>query len=158
MPIYMNYDGIDKGEVSATGHEKWIEVTSLQWGVGRGISSPTGNTGNRESSAPSVSEITVSKIQDAASSQILQEALTGEGKLVKFDFVKTDKGQLETYLAFELENGMISGYSLSSGGDRPMESVSINFTKVTFKLIPMNEDGTPGNPDTVQYDLATATN
>ena len=34
----------------------------------------------------------------------------------------------------------------------------LNFTKVTYKLTPMNEDGTPGNPASTQYDLATATN
>ena len=28
-PIYMKYDGVD-GSVSAAGHEKWIELTSVQ--------------------------------------------------------------------------------------------------------------------------------
>ncbi len=35
MPIYLKYDGID-GDVTAEGHEKWIELNSFQWGVGRG--------------------------------------------------------------------------------------------------------------------------
>ena len=66
MPIYMKYnDGAVKGDVTAEGHEAWIECNSFQWGVGRGISSPTGASADRESSAPSVSEIVVTKPSEA---------------------------------------------------------------------------------------------
>ncbi len=34
---------------------------------------------------------------------------------------------------------MISSYSVSSGGDRPMEALTLNFTKMEYKPIP----GTP---------------
>jgi type VI secretion system secreted protein Hcp len=68
MPIYMKYnDGSIKGDKTADGHQDWIVLNSFQWGVGRGISSPTGGSKDRESSAPSLSEITVTKHQDAAS-------------------------------------------------------------------------------------------
>src|SRR5258706_6606126 len=40
-PIYMQYEGI-KGDVTAKGHEGWVELSSFQWGIGRGITSPTG--------------------------------------------------------------------------------------------------------------------
>src|SRR5262249_52981798 len=83
MPIYMEYDGGSiAGDATAEGHEKWIELNSLQWGVGRGISSPTGGSADRESSAPSVSEIVVTKPTDIASVKLLNEALQGEGKTV----------------------------------------------------------------------------
>ena len=36
MAIYMSWDGID-GAVSTKGFEKWIELNSFQWGVGRAI-------------------------------------------------------------------------------------------------------------------------
>jgi hypothetical protein len=38
-----------------------IDLNSFSWGIGRGISSPTGGSADRESSAPSVSEIVVTK-------------------------------------------------------------------------------------------------
>src|SRR5689334_2130690 len=110
MPIYMHYDGIN-GDVTESGHKQWIEVNSFQWGVGRGISSPVGGSEDRESSAPSVSEVTVSKPTDVASPDLLNAALQGEGKTVKFDFCRTEKGQLQVYLQLELTNTMISGYS-----------------------------------------------
>ncbi len=157
MPIYMNYDSLAiKGDVTAEGHKDWVELNSFQWGVGRGISSPTGAAADRESSAPSVSEITCTKDQDKGSIKLLNEALQGEGKTVIIDFVKTDKGKLENFLTFTLTNTMISGYSLSSGGERPSESLSLNFTKVEMKVTPLGAAGETESPETVTYDLATA--
>jgi type VI secretion system secreted protein Hcp len=155
MPIYMKYDGID-GDVTAEGHEKWIELGSFQWGVGRGISSPTGASADRESSAPSISEIVVTKNQDIASVKLLDEAYHGEGKKVQIDFVKTDKGKLETYMYYKLEDTMLSGYSISSGGDRPTESLSLNFTKIEYKGTQMDKANKGGAAASVTYDLAKA--
>ncbi|MDB5306042.1 MAG: hypothetical protein JWO38_244 [Gemmataceae bacterium] len=157
MPIYMNYNSLAiKGDVTEGSHKTWIELNSFQWGVGRGISSPTGASADRESSAPSVSEITTTKAQDAATIAIVNEALQGEGQTVIIDFCKTDKGQLEVYLTYTLTNCMISGYSISSGGDRPSESLSLNFTKIEVKNTPLGAAGETGSPTTVTYDLATA--
>jgi hypothetical protein len=60
MPIYVQYGSIP-GEVADTGQLKWIEINSFQFGVGRGVSSPTGGKASRESSTPSVGEIVVKK-------------------------------------------------------------------------------------------------
>src|SRR5262245_55566447 len=128
MAIYMKYGSID-GDVTASGFENWIELHSFQWGAGRGISSPTGASADRESSAPSVSEVVVTKDVDSASTKLLNEALQGAGQDVEVDFVKTDKGELETFMAYTLTNTMISSYAVSSGGARPTESLSLNFTK-----------------------------
>jgi type VI secretion system secreted protein Hcp len=155
MPIYVKYDVIN-GDVTEAGHSQWLEVNSFQWGVGRGISSPTGGSADRESSAPSVSEIVVTKPTDIATVKLLDEALEGDGKDVTIDFCKTDKGNLSVYLSFVLNNTMISGYSMSSGGDRPQESLSFNFTKVMCTDVGLGAKNDEGQPATVGYDLALA--
>ena len=155
MPIYMNYNKIP-GDVTATGHEKWIELSGLRFGVGRGIASPTGASANRESSAPSVSEIAVTKASDVASPKLYNEALQGEGQTVQIDFCKTDKGSLEVYTSYILSNCMISGYSVNSTGDRLGESLSLNYTKLELKNIPMGADGNAGSPESITYDLSLA--
>ena len=152
MPIYVQYAAL-KGDVTAAGHEGWIEVNSFQWGVGRGISSPTGGSGDRESSAPSVSEIVVTKPTDVSTVNLLNEALQGEGVDVTIDFCKTDKGNLSVYLNYILTNTMISGYSTSSGGDRPQESLSFNFTKIMCKDIGLGAKNDDGQPAAVGYDI-----
>jgi type VI secretion system secreted protein Hcp len=155
MPIYMKYGDIG-GDVTAEGHEGWIEVQSFQFGVGRGIGSPIGKKSDREASAPSISEVTVSKVADKTSPNLFQEACVGEGKTVEIHFVRTSAGTLEVYYEATLSNTMISGYSQSSGGDNPSESISLNFTKVEVKFTPINEDHSKGTPVPAGYDLALA--
>ncbi|MEI8195936.1 MAG: type VI secretion system tube protein Hcp, partial [Phycisphaerae bacterium] len=143
-PIYMKYGSIT-GDVTAKGYQGDTQLTSFQWGVGRSISSGVNSDGNREASVPSVSEIVVSKQFDSASLPLIKEAFGGTPSSVETDFVNTTfKGTLQTYLKLELDNTLISGYSLSSGGDRPSESLSLNFTKISF---------TAGK-NTFSYDLA----
>lgn len=154
MSIYLKVDGID-GTVTQDGYEKWIEVGSLQWGSGRGIATPVGATANREGGQASVSEVTVTKEMDSSSPSLFTASVAGDaGKEVKIHLVTTsDPGR--TYVEYTLENSLLSGYSVSSGGDRPSESISINFTKIEFKFNPLESDNSEGDPITVSYDLST---
>jgi len=158
MPIFLNYDGIP-GDVTTTGHEKWIEITSWQFGVSRSMTTSSASSADREGSTPNVSEIIVTKVCDGASTNLLRAALGfgpgGEGKTVKIDFCKTDVSNPEAYLQFELDNCLISGWTASSGGDRPTESVSLNFTKIQMNNIGMGAANATGQPDRATYDLST---
>jgi type VI secretion system secreted protein Hcp len=154
MAIYMKYDGVD-GDVTESGHQNWIELKSFDWRVSRGVSSSVGSSADRESTAPSVSEVAVKKDNDVATGGLMQEALAGHGKTVKIDFTRTYKGKQEVYLSLELDNTIISGLS-HSGSDRPEERLVLNFTKVQFSTTQMKADGTPGDPSHVTYDLTTA--
>jgi type VI secretion system secreted protein Hcp len=155
MAIYMNYDSI-QGDVTETKHSTWIELHSCQFGVGRGISSSVGSSAERESTAPSISEIVVTKENDIASGKLMQQALSGNGVTVQIDFTRTYKESQEIYLTIILTDVIISGYSHSSSGDRPIETLSLNFTKIQFTTNQMKPDGTQGDPDHVIYDLSTA--
>ena len=161
MAIYMEYDsGSIAGDVTDKAFTGWIELSSFQWGIGRGITSPTsGSEADREGSLPSVSEIVITKNQDSASGNLMRAVCgTGDfakGKTVKIDFVRTGSGGgSEKYLEFEMENTLVSGWSQSSGGDRPSESVTLNFTKVSFTYTPSGPTNTSNQPDTPTYDLA----
>ena len=159
MAAYMKYDAIKKGESKAKGHEGdkgWIEVGSMQFGVGRGISTPVGMSSKREASAPSVSEIVLTKLMDSTSPLIFQEALRGAACNAQVDLVETHEEQLETYLSLTLTNCLVSSYSSSSGGDRPSESFALNFTKVEYKYTPFDDKHKAGSPGAVTYDLTTA--
>lgn len=157
MPIYMHYEGIE-GDATAEGHDKWIVLESAQMGTHRNITNPTGRGANREAGAPSVSEIVVTKVQDCSSTGLFKEALWGEGKKVKIDFCKTDDKKFEVYLQLELENTMVSSYSASgTGGDshsRPQESLSLNFTKVTYVTTTMDAKNKTAKPQRAMWDLA----
>jgi type VI secretion system secreted protein Hcp len=158
MAIYLNYTSPTiAGAVTATGYENWIEVNSFQWGVGRGIGSAQGSGGNREHSHPSVSEVTITKDQDQSTGPLLKEAFNGQGTaVVTITFIRTGSPAVE-FLSYILTNVMLSGYSTSSGGDRPSESISLNFTQIEIDVIPQNADGTAGSKFPVTYNLQTMT-
>jgi type VI secretion system secreted protein Hcp len=152
MALYMKYGSI-KGSVTTEGFKDWIEIDSFHWGIGRAIGTAARGATSREHSEPSLSEITVTKRTDVASPKLLLDAVAGKlDTKVEIKFTTTTKGKVETFLGYVLENTGLSGYSLSSGGDMPVESLSLNFTKITETFTGENP-GITGSPETVGYDL-----
>src|SRR5258708_4982126 len=130
MAAYLKYGTTIKGESLTEGHkgsDGWMEIGSVQWGVGRGISTPVGAASKREASAPNVSEVVVTKLMDSTSPLLAQEALIGKAVEATIELTETGADKLNTFLTIKLTNTMLSGYSMSSGGDRPSESLSLNF-------------------------------
>lgn len=154
MAIYMKYAAIN-GDVTTTGFTQYIELNSLQWGVGRGVSMQSGSGEGRESSLPSLSEVTVTKDYDVASPDLLKEALKGEAKDVDIAFTRTNKSGtgVDKYLEIKMKDVIMSGLSMSSGGDKPSESLSLNYSSISFVSIPMKDDGSPGTQSVVNFDL-----
>ncbi len=156
MAIYMKFGDI-KGRVTTDGFKDWIELTSFQLGVGRGVTSGAGGS-QREGSNPSISEITVTKVFDVASPKLYQDSLAGVfDSKVEIKFTSTTKNKVDTFIAYELTKCGVSGYSLSSGGDNPSESLSLNFTKIMLSPSPLDDSGSPKAGDKVTYDLAVMT-
>jgi len=77
MPIYMKFGAKIKGDVTSDGHKDWIKIDSFQWGIGRGISSSQGSSLNRTATGASVSEVTISKMLDPASTDMMQDLFKG---------------------------------------------------------------------------------
>jgi type VI secretion system secreted protein Hcp len=152
VAIYMKWGSIE-GAVTTKGVEKWIELNSFQMGVGRAIGSAARSEETREASEPSISEVVVSKLLDKSSTHLFMDAVAGDmSAKVEFKFTTTTKDQTDTFLEFELSECGLSGFSLSTGGDKPSESLSINFTKIMFKYIG-KDSKVAGKPDIVGYDL-----
>jgi type VI secretion system secreted protein Hcp len=160
MSAYIKIEAIKKGDANAKGHEGdkgWIDIDSIQFGSNRNIATPVGASSKREASAPSISEIVITKRMDSTSPLLFQESLVGKGGKVEIHLVRTGSDKLETYLEITLTNTLVSGFSVSSGGDRPTESITLNFTKIEFKYTPFDDTHTAGTPTSSSYDLAAGT-
>ncbi|MBX9699501.1 MAG: type VI secretion system tube protein Hcp [Acetobacteraceae bacterium] len=146
-----------KGESKVEGFTDYFEVNSFQFGVGRGIASASG-TSVREGGMVSVSEITLTKAADNASIKLFEEALHGPlDRKVEVAFIRTGKGNKPVaYITMKLEGCAISGFSMSSGGDRPTESLTLNFDKVEYNYDPIADD-LGGKPTKYSWDLAKKT-
>ena len=156
MAIYMKVPGAD-GSVTASGYEKWIELDSMQFGVGRMVSMDTGNLANRASGLPSFSEITVSKSTEDSTYGLLNDAVLGaEGKKIEIAVVEPGDKPTE-YVKYTLEDAIISSYSMSAagGGGKPGESISISYAKIEVAFTTHDKANKGGGVPRVGYDLAT---
>ena len=132
MPVFLKY-GTVTGEAKEPAHRGWVEVTSAQLGAFR--RSPSRDR-ERPDESPSITDIVVTKKTDSSSPQLQREALGGQAVAAVIDFVD-DGGSV--YIRLELSGTVISSWSISSGGAKPSESLTLNFTKIEFKKTP----GTP---------------
>lgn len=157
MAIFMNYNDVP-GSVTAAGHEKWIELNSMQWGAGRGISTAVGRGRNREASQVSISELVVTKLKDNASPKLVSDAFIGdEGVPVTIHLVTTSDEAKSILIEIILSDTLISGFSFSCGGEDTMESISLNFSKIESNFFIQEEGSTEaGTKFPVTYDLAKA--
>ena len=157
MAIYLEYEGI-KGNVTADGYKDHIAVESVQFGVGRGISMEAGNLLNRESTRPSLSEISLTKAADNSVTAIFKEAVTGSaGKKVVIKFVRTGADKVQEYMDYTLENCLVSSYSMSASAEgEPMESISLSYSKIMINYSDFDKTNKSGNPQRVGYDLESA--
>jgi type VI secretion system secreted protein Hcp len=154
MAIYMKFGDI-KGSVTTDGFKDWIELGKFQWGVGRSVNSSSKGSDTREGSEPSVSEVVVSKRMDKASPKLWQDAVGGDfSKDVTISMTTTTKDKVETFVEYQLKEVGLSGYSAGAGADdAPQESLSLNFSAVTWKYIG-RDSKIAGTPEVVGWDLA----
>lgn len=156
MAIYMKFGDI-KGQVQTEGFKDWIELQSFQYGVNRNVSTGAGGQG-REGAHPHVSDIVVTKHFDVASPKLYQDSVAGAfHSKVEIKLTTTTKNKIDTYLAVELTDCGVASYSTSAhggvGGEVPMESLSLNFTKIMYTPSPLDVKGSPVKGAVVTYDL-----
>jgi type VI secretion system secreted protein Hcp len=152
VAIYMSFGKIE-GDVTTQGYKNWIELNSFQFGVSRGVSSGAGGA-TRESSAPSISEIVVTKYFDKSSAKLYQDSVAGSfNTAVQIKMTTTTQKAVETFLTYDLSDCGVSSYSQSSGGDAPTESLSLNFVKIMVTPTPLDKAGQIKKGDIVTYDL-----
>jgi len=156
MSIYLKMDGI-KGNVTVKEHKDWIDVESIQWRVVRAISNALGSSAGWETSKTGISEVSITKTMDASSPLLFTEACDGKTQKTYIHLTSSDSGKNTTYMKYELEDCMVSSYSVSSEGELPTESITFTFTKMSMKFIPHNKSGEPLHPIPASYDMTTGT-
>lgn len=152
--MFMKIGDKIKGESTDDKHKDWIEILSFGWGVSQPISAQSG-TGGRTGGGCQFSDMSFMKVLDASSADIMQHCAMGEHIPKVTVEVCLDSGKKHTYLMYEMENVIVSSFSPSGsdGGDKPTESVSLNFGKFKQTYTPIKHDGSPGTKVTRGWDL-----
>lgn len=118
------------GESTAETHKNWIEIHGFGVNATRTIST---GTGTPKPGLTQVSEIQLTKALDRSSPPLFREALVGSKPfpLVKLDL---NYGTEKPVDRLEFENVLISSQTFATvgGDDVPRETLSLNFTKITY--------------------------
>ena len=155
MPIFFNMSGIP-GDATHAGYQGWMDIQSMTWNVSRNVNTLAGVAANREASEPTISEVTLTKISDSSTTSLFQKACTGtSGVLAKIDLVTTGNAGVK-YLEYTLHDALIAGYTVGSSGDRPTESIALNFTQMDVTYFPFDQNNQAGAPMRATYNVATA--
>ena len=156
MAVYMKYEGIP-GNATADGYKDYVRIDSMQFGVGRAISMEVGNLANRESSKPSISEITCTTEVDKCLTPLFKEAVVGSaGKTVTFAVVQTGAKKLVEYLTIDLKKVLVSGWSFSVEGDnKGFLTFSLSFAEIDLSYSDYDGTNKGGSPMRNNYNLET---
>ncbi|MFZ4622618.1 MAG: Hcp family type VI secretion system effector [Rhodoferax sp.] len=158
MTIIVDFGASIKGACKLEGYIDKLQVDSFQWGAGIGISAAGAANTTRTVSTPSISEVTLSRSSDKATPQLLKmltkPVASPIGKVI-ISFTRNDAvAQNAKYMEFTLEDVFISGLSISSGGDTPSESLSLNFSKITVDYFVQGLEGTADGKESFIYDAS----
>lgn len=141
MAIYLKLPGI-QGQSQIEGHKESLEVMSFQFGASLSVFTNTTNQ-TRTKDKPVFSEITVLRMSDSATPQLLQKL--AQGNVLAGDsvitFTREDDGKLLPLIVVTLTDVILSGVSLSSGGEPPSESVTLNYAKIKVEYTKQKEEG-----------------
>jgi len=155
----MNYQNVP-GESKIKGFEKYVELTSFEFGLGRRITAGVNSV--REGSVVNLSEIVVKKSTDGTTIKLFEQACFGKlDNEVKFSFVRTGAGDPQEFLGVYLKNTGVSGLSFKAAGGsgvdaRPGETLHLNFGKIEVKYNPIGDDLT-GSPSSTTWNIETQT-
>lgn len=132
MAIYLKMDGI-KGSVTNKQFQGQIEIETFRWGADVTVSSASG--GDRTTSEPSVSVVSITKHADKASEGLFKQLLMGEAIAKStLTFTAQSQGLTFAYSTIELSDVILSSFHQTSSGDYPNESIVLNFAKFIYSF------------------------
>jgi type VI secretion system secreted protein Hcp len=148
--FFLKIDGI-KGESSDAVHRDSIEGFSFSWGC----SNTAAVSGGGGAGKATFKEFTVTKKTDSSSAQLLLRCARGNHIPKATLTCRKTGGGDNGYLVIELENVLVSSYSQAADttDDKPTESISLNFTKISYFY--RSDDGTASE---AVIDLSTPAN
>jgi type VI secretion system secreted protein Hcp len=150
--MYMKFDGVD-GESTSQGHEKWIDVLSFSWGVSRPATT-SGGGGGGGAGKVQVHDISFVRHTGKASPTLMLACCNGKHfPTVKLELTRATPEHEQLFLSYTLEDCIVTSYQVGgdAGSDRPVESLSINFTKITYR------QAVPGGFEEAFWDIRSNT-
>lgn len=130
-----------KGESARQGFAGRIDLLSFSHAVAMQV---TGDFGGSERTVgrPSHQDLSVTKYLDSASPVLYQRCCEGRVFPQAEVVVGSDSGgAFAEQMRYTLKNVIVTSVSVAGGGDRPVESLTLNYTEIKWKYSPQNQRG-----------------
>ncbi len=144
--FFLDIEGI-KGESTDGTHKGKIEVDSFNWGCTN--QGTMGRGGGGGAGKADFQDVHFTKQNDASTHDLIKSCATGKhfGKAVLT--ARKAGGDQKEFLIITMEDVFVSSFQSSGsagGGSIPMESVTLNYTKIKYEYKPQdNKGGLTGN-------------
>lgn len=150
----LELDGI-KGESLDEKHKDKIEIDSFSWGVSN--AGNMGRGGGGGTGKADFQDLTFTKETDKSSPLLVKAAASGEHikKAVLTARKAGGKGGQVEYFKITLEDVMVSSFTTggnSGSSSIPIDSFSLNYTKMKYEYMPQKKDGSLEGAIIAQYD------
>lgn len=156
--IILDLGGDIKGDSLLEGFADKIEVMSYSHNVAMQVTNDVSNS-ERTSGKPHIGEFTVTKFIDSSTPSLNEYCCAGkpipEAIITIGRNAAEGSGQLMPFIVYTLTNVVLSNVSVSGGtGGKPVETVSLNFTKIKWELTAQKDDGTKEGTAASTWDMA----
>lgn len=145
-----------KGECQLPDYTSMIEILSYSHGVAQQITGDQSNT-KRTSGKPNHQDFTVTKYLDLATTKLIDYCNQAKPiPTVKVTIGQNDNGHVTKIFVYEMTNALISSVSIGGGGGgKPQETVTFNYTKMTWNYVQQKSDVTDAGNAAATWNLAT---
>jgi len=144
------------GECQLTDYAQMIELLSFSHGVAQQITGDQSNT-KRTSGKPNHQDFTVTKYMDLASCKLIE--FCNQAKPIataKITIGQNDNGKVTKIFIYEMTNVLVSSVSVGGGGGgKPQETVTFNYTKMSWTYAAQKSDVTDAGQASTTWNLAT---
>lgn len=138
--VLMKMDPEIAGTSTLDKYARQIELLSFSHGVAMQI---TGDISNRErtSGRPNHQDFTVTKYMDEATPKLNEACCKGEAfKSAVITIARNDNGAVRPLLRYTMKDVILSSVSIGGGGgDKPIETVTMNYSKIEWDYLYQRE-------------------
>ena len=148
---YLKIDGID-GESKDNGFEGWSDILGYNISATNSGSSSGGGGGAGKAI---LSDMTVKKVVDKSSPLLFGAVVTGKHYKDATIDVKRDTLEAQQVVQWKFEDVLVSSYSTSASTASLLDTLTLNYSKVTYSYYPQKADGSTGTPVMFSWDKKT---
>jgi type VI secretion system secreted protein Hcp len=151
---FLKLDGIP-GESQDKNHPGEIEIESYSWGLSNTSSGSAGGGGG--AGKASFQDISFTSAASAAGPLLALACATGRHIASALLTLRKNGGGGFEFTKIKLQDVLVSSYQQAGGAseheDRPLETFSLNFSKITFDYFPQAASGQAAPPVEFTFDL-----